>query len=477
MRQTQYNKARHYVRELVSELKSLNKDLLPTEAELTERFKLGRNTIRKVIAELVSEGVVERIPGKGTFIIEKKKRINFLTWVGSEAHIIDDAINKMVLDFEEKSDKYAVHHQTFPFIKYFDSVLRLFTDCSPIDVLQTSQFWLPEFKKMNLLSPIDDIVAQDNIKRRYTSDIESCILDSRLYAINWTLCPFVLFYNNVVLEKAGLDPHNPPKTLDELKEMSMEINRSSDRNTSGIMVPLTPHEHNISYLYPFLLSFGGGLQDRMKNLTIDCDGNVNALYWLSDLYDRCSSVGARSISEARIMFATNHLGFWIDGPNLRGLLPQISNRGEEFNQDYGVTKIPVGPSGRSESTLLAHSLAVTKRCRELELAKKWIEHLTTDRQNAVLYYERSGMIPCIRDILDDPYFLSDAFASVVVDQLNTATLLPIDHSLFIRSLPIISYVFSKIILDRQKPEEELKNLRNIINMLSEIYSFSYTIHL
>jgi multiple sugar transport system substrate-binding protein len=477
MRQTQYEKARDQIRRLVSELKGLHKDLLPTESELTKRFNLGRNTIRKSIAELVAEGVVERIPGKGTFIIEQKKSLSFLTWVGSEAPTIDDAITGMIANHEKTSRTHSIRYQSIPYFKYCDSVFRHITECEPLDIVQVNQFWLPEFHKRGFLSPIEDVIAQDNIRRRYSNDIESCILDDRLYAINWTLCPLILYYNRVVLDRAGLNPDNPPQTLDELKEMSTMINRTSDTNTSGMMLPLTPQAYNISYIYPFLRAFGGGLQDPMKNLTIDSEGNLKALRWLTELYAQAASMGARTISESRIMFATNHLGFWIDGPNLRGLLPQLSHSGEAFHGDYGVSKIPTGPSGRSESTLLSHSLAVTKRCRDPETARQWIEELTTNRQNTILYFERSGMIPCIRDILHDSYFLSDPFASVVIDQLETASLLPIKHSLFIDSLPFITYVFSKIILERRDPEEELNKLLDIVHMLSEIRGVKYAINL
>lgn len=41
---------------------------IPTEAELTRFFQVGRSTIRKALQRLVEEGLLVRSPGKGTFI-------------------------------------------------------------------------------------------------------------------------------------------------------------------------------------------------------------------------------------------------------------------------------------------------------------------------------------------------------------------------------------------------------------------------
>ncbi|NDZ96212.1 GntR family transcriptional regulator [Streptomyces sp. SID6673] len=60
---------------------------LPTESELSDEFGLSRQTVRRAFQDLVAEGAVYRVPGRGTFATEGNGR--YLRQLGS----IEDLMN------------------------------------------------------------------------------------------------------------------------------------------------------------------------------------------------------------------------------------------------------------------------------------------------------------------------------------------------------------------------------------------------
>jgi GntR family transcriptional regulator len=62
---------REYVRELVAD--SAPGAAAPSERDLVERFGVARMTVRHALDALVSEGVLERFPGRGTFVARPRR--------------------------------------------------------------------------------------------------------------------------------------------------------------------------------------------------------------------------------------------------------------------------------------------------------------------------------------------------------------------------------------------------------------------
>jgi GntR family transcriptional regulator len=63
---------REYVRSLVEGLDPGSP--APSERELVTRFGVARMTVRQAMDALVSEGLLERMPGKGTFVARPRRR-------------------------------------------------------------------------------------------------------------------------------------------------------------------------------------------------------------------------------------------------------------------------------------------------------------------------------------------------------------------------------------------------------------------
>ena len=70
----------YQIKELLLEFirESKEGDSIPTENELCLQFEVSRQTVRQAVKELVSEGYLHRLKGKGTFITEHKIKQDFL---------------------------------------------------------------------------------------------------------------------------------------------------------------------------------------------------------------------------------------------------------------------------------------------------------------------------------------------------------------------------------------------------------------
>jgi len=438
---------------------------LPTESELMALLNCGRHTVREAVSTCVSMGLLEKVQGKGTFILQGKHTVDFSGWIGTESPG-DVIIENMIARFGKKNPSASIRYLPIPYYQIIESLVKSAIDGQMPDVMQIGPHFGSILNDFDLLLPLDRYMNHSNLKRRYPIDVQTGKIGNNLYAVTWALSPFVLYYNKKVLERCGFDPDLPPATLDELAETSRAINAAGKPNTWGMSLPLSPNDPVFIWLYPYFLSFKGGFSDAFNNIVVDSDENIATVSWLKKLYGSGCVPGMKDVTEGRMLFASDQIAFWVDGPFLRGLFKQISGFKEEFDSHYGVIPIPKGLSGRSESILFNHQLAISKRCKDIDAACAWMEFLTTDEEVARYYFTEAGCLPAMSDMLNKPFFTENPFAANCIRQMETVSALPQGHPLFIKSVSFISQILSKLIVDPKSDPNDFRRTRELINMIA-----------
>lgn len=67
-----YYQIEEYIKELIENGEIRPGDSLPPEREYAERYQISRMTVRQAFTQLVNEGYLYRMQGKGTFVAERK---------------------------------------------------------------------------------------------------------------------------------------------------------------------------------------------------------------------------------------------------------------------------------------------------------------------------------------------------------------------------------------------------------------------
>ena len=69
-----YELIENYIVDLISTEKLHIGEKIPTEIELSEKFNTSRSTVGKALGNLVSEGIIYRTPGRGSFVRMKSPK-------------------------------------------------------------------------------------------------------------------------------------------------------------------------------------------------------------------------------------------------------------------------------------------------------------------------------------------------------------------------------------------------------------------
>jgi ABC-type glycerol-3-phosphate transport system substrate-binding protein len=442
--------------------------MVPPETEICKRFKVSRPTVRIAISELVYQGVLERIPGKGTFVKHHKEKLVFANFQ-SAGESSKSSLVAIMEQYHKQAADIGVESVAIPYEQAEHELMLMTTAGQAPDILSLIYLWIPIFAHQGALAPLDRWYTAELSQQFYPQSLNAVTFDGHYYAFNWGNAPSILFYNNDIMETGSrVDPADCA-TYDELSEAFARIHESFKGQIIPFAIPLNDNDEKsfLYSIYSFLHSFGGGVIDEAGEVKFHSGENIRAFEWLKDFVKRGHVDPTRDLVEIRRLFAFNKIACVIEGPWLRGIIPTLNRAYERDMSSIGFAVLPRSPAGESVSVLWNHVLSISRQCQDPEKAIEFIKFVTADPGSAEIHYRKTGILPALKNHITDNPVYDDAFGKTLQEQMKTAIPIPFANSpLFMLSILFCARAAREILIG---DKDVATTLNHHASILKEIY--------
>ena len=186
------------------------------------------------------------------------------------------------------------------------------TGGTPPDISMVHTTWVAPLVDAGALAPLDDILLN---KADYVPGATAGkIYGGKIMAVTWAPSPVVLYYNKLLLEKAGFK--EAPKTWDEMLKQARAIAKlgkdAAGNQIYGFGVSSKKLAGAGYFNLPFMTAYGGKFQDDAGKINLNTPENVAAFKELKALFEEKVTPEGLEIRDLRNLFATGNMGFHLD---------------------------------------------------------------------------------------------------------------------------------------------------------------------
>lgn len=382
---------------------------------------------------------------------EKPVTITISNWL--EAEEATSAIFKELLnDFMAANPNIKVESQAIPFNQYKDQVLIAGTSGNAADVIMGNSTMMCAFNGAGILAELDTLASKEVIDDIYPGYLSGTTYNGKIKALSWAPHPIAMYYNKELFTKAGLDAEKAPATWDEMTDAARAIAKlgkdDAGNTIYGLGLPTGKVAHTGTVLNGILYTYGGQFVDKDGNVAINNDANAEAFTYLKTLADEKVIPGGLEIKDLRGLFASGQVGIIFDGDMGRNAYRTSSGLGKDFDAKMGVSIIPTGKTGRSETVYTEHQLGVFEKSENKEAAIKLVEFLIS-KEAMVKYHASNAVLSARKSISTLPEMNEDAFMEVFNKQSETASPLPATNAMFDNAMNEMTKAVERVVVNSE----------------------------
>jgi sn-glycerol 3-phosphate transport system substrate-binding protein len=373
----------------------------------------------------------------------KSKPVQITYWQGGFQRANEEELTRLVDKFN--SSQNDVHVSVVNQTTYPDTLNKFRAGLSSgdlPDLVNIEDTGLQQMIDTGAILPAQACVSadkydlSDNLKRV----VDYYSVKGKLYPVPFNVSNPVLYYNKKAFEKAGLDPSNPPKTLDEVKAAAQKLKDSGAVSQAGFGMKLDPWylEQWSALGGKTYVNNSNGRKSRATSTTFDNGTGKEIFTFLDDMVKsglaRTNSADGPSAFDNLLGVGNGNFGMTIDTSAALGTIQQVLASGQYPDVELGVAPMP-GPKGKGGVLVGgAANYIVNKSSPEKQAAAWQFAKFLNDPETQAEWAVGTGYVPIRQSATNlspvQQLWASNPAFTVAYDQLvggvaNTATAGPV----------------------------------------------------
>ena len=359
--------------------------------------RTARGTVGRLVLIVICLGL---LMSSSVALMAKETVVDF--WINWKSPVWADAANKLADEFHKANPDITV--KVLPGIDITnrpDKTLAAIAAGEPPDVFTLST--LGSFIARGAIVPLDSYIRGSKVvdlKNYFPEQISVLKNGNHYYGIPAmeNAIQIGMAYNKNLFKEAGLDPNRPPRTLKELAEISDKLTKL-DNAGNLIQIgfdPLGAMGGGTYSLDVWATAFGAQWYDaKKKQFYLNTPKMVEMVDYLASFYQKYgpakvaafrgnydSWTGNPNSSVNQGIQAMTIEGYWTPGE-----VKSLAKPGIEF----GYSWLPTA-SGEKLQWLGGWSAVMPKGAKHPKEAWKFMEFLTTDKANQIVFDTAGGMV-------------------------------------------------------------------------------------
>src|SRR5215216_649404 len=271
-----------------------------------------------------------------------------------------------------------------------------------LDIILGDVIWTAELAESGWISDLSDRFPESQQQAILPGSVQAITYNGKPYGMPWYTDTGLLYYRKDLLEKSGYD--GPPKTWDELKQMTRKVRAESDIKF-GFVFQGARYEGGVCDACEFIWGHGGNVLDPEDPTKVVIDSPQAIAGLETERSMITDGIAPKSVtvykeSETDGVFLSGDAIFLREWPYAYALVG-TSNFPKLEPEQVGVSELPSADGKPGNGTVGDQPLYISTSSKYPDEAWKFIEFVTASEQQKFRALEGS-YLPTISDLYDDP---------------------------------------------------------------------------